>query len=486
METVKGKETGAVRLWQLFQEKLIGLGIDPKQAAWFVKWAEGFAKSMKGPLASRTSADVLRYLEKLAKSPNLKEWQVKQAVQALQHLYQDQLDAAWARKWQWDKAESHALALFRQKADVPPAKSRLPKSPVQDTPNPPAPDDFRTDDNVFDRIPSDLKGEHADLLAKLKLEIRKRHYSIRTEETYLAWTLRFLSYCRAKGAAEPREPEVKAFLEYLVENRQVSASTQSQALNAMAFLFNNAWERPLGDIGAFTRSRRPKKLPEVLSFPEIERLLAEMSGTSALMAGLMYGSGLRLMECIRLRVKDIDFEYHQIKVWGKGQKHRPTMLPEHFEEDLRHHLARVKELHEQDLKDGHGEVYMEPALARKYPKAARQWPWQYVFPARQLSVDPRSGRIHRHHAHETSLQKAVPAAARKVGITKQVGCHTLRHSCATHLLENGVDIRTVQELLGHANVATTMIYTHVMNRPGVNVKSPADRLLPKPVKNRKK
>ncbi|NTW50527.1 MAG: tyrosine-type recombinase/integrase, partial [Chlorobiales bacterium] len=328
MEPVKGKETGTVRLWLLFHERLIGLGIDPKQADWLVKWAEGFAKSMKGPLASRTSADVLRYLEKLAKSPNLKEWQVKQAVQALQHLYQDQLDAAWARKWQWDKAESHALALFRQQADAPPAESQPPHPPAPDTPNTHAPENFRAGEKVLDHIPPDLKGEHADLLAKLKLEICKRHYSIRTEESYVAWTLRFLSYCRANGAAEPREPEVKAFLEYLVENRQVSASTQSQALNAMAFLFNNAWERPLGDLGTFTRSRRPKKLPEVLSFPEIERLLGELSGTTALMAGLLYGSGLRLMECIRLRVKDIDFEYHQIKVWGKGQKHRPTMLPE--------------------------------------------------------------------------------------------------------------------------------------------------------------
>lgn len=479
MDTVKVKEIGAVRLWQLFNEKLISLGIDPKQAAWFVKWAVGFAKSMKGPLASRTSADVLRYLEKLAKGSNIKEWQVKQAVQALQHLYQDQLDTAWARKWQWDKGEAHALALLRQQAEAAPAKSQLPLSQTKDSLNTPPPEDLQADDNIFDHSSaSDLKGSHADLLAKLKLEIRKRHYSIRTEQAYLAWTLRFLSFCRANGSAEPREPEVKAFLEYLVESRQVSASTQSQALNAMAFLFNNAWERPLGDLGAFTRSRRPKKLPEVLSVSEIEQLLGAMDGTAALMAGLLYGSGLRLMECIRLRVKDIDFEYRQIKVWGKGQKHRPTVLPRRYEEPLQAHLKRVKALHQQDLAAGHGQVYMEPALARKYPKAAGQWQWQYVFPARQISVDPRSGQVHRHHVHETSLQKAVPAAARKVGLTKQVGCHTLRHSFATHLLENGADIRTVQELLGHENVATTMIYTHVMNRPGVNVQSPADRIRP--------
>ena len=479
MDTVKGKEIGSVRLWQVFHDKLVSLGIDSKQADWFVKWAVGFAKSMKGPLASRTSADVLRYLEKLAKGSSIKEWQVKQAVQALQHLYQDQLDTAWARKWQWDKGEAHALALLRQQADAAPAKSQPPQSQTKDSLNTPPPEDLQADDNIFDHSKApDLKGSHADLLAKLKLEIRKRHYSIRTEQAYLAWTLRFLSFCRANGSAEPREPEVKAFLEYLVESRQVSASTQSQALNAMAFLFNNAWERPLGDLGAFTRSRRPKKLPEVLSVSEIEQLLGAMDGTAALMAGLLYGSGLRLMEGIRLRVKDIDFEYRQIKVWGKGQKHRPTVLPRRYEEPLQAHLKRVKALHQQDLAAGHGRVYMEPALARKYPKAAEQWQWQYVFPARQLSVDPRSGQVHRHHVHETSLQKAVPAAARKVGLTKQVGCHTLRPSFATHLLENGADIRTVQELLGHENVATTMIYTHVMNRPGVNVQSPADRIRP--------
>jgi integron integrase len=503
MEPVKGKETGAVRLWELFHEKLVSLGIDPKQASWFVKWAEGFAKSMKGPLASRTSADVLRYLEKLAKGSNVKEWQVKQAVQALQHLYQDQLDTAWARKWQWDKAESHALALLKQTGSAPnppgldnglqlhppptppikggepvkyPAENTRPDSPIG--PAQPSWLDLPPNENFLDRVNDPrLKDESTALLGKLRTEIRKHHYSIRTEQAYLAWTLRFLSFCRANGSTEPREPEVKAFLEYLVESRQVSASTQSQALNAMAFLFNNAWERPLGDLGAFTRSRRPKKLPEVLSVSEIEQMLGAMDGTAALMAGLLYGSGLRLMECIRLRVKDIDFDYRQIKVWGKGQKHRPTVLPRRYEEPLREHLKRVQALHRQDLAAGHGQVHMEPALARKYPKAAGQWQWQYVFPARQLSVDPRSGRIHRHHVHETSLQKAVPAAARKIGLTKQVGCHTLRHSFATHLLENGADIRTVQELLGHENVTTTMIYTHVMNRPGVNIQSPADRIM---------
>jgi len=479
MDTVKVKENGSVRLWRLFHEKLIHLGIDPKQADWLVKWAEGFAKSMKGPLATRSAADVLRYLEKTAKSPNVKDWQVKQAVQALQHLYQDQLDVDWAWKWQWDKAEAHALAILKKPAAAarPTIKNARPAASTSRTP--PTRLEIPSEPAFHDQAGDPaLKSEYAALLGKLRSEIRNRHYSLRTEQAYEGWALRFLAFCRAASTPEPREAEVKAFLDYLVESRQVSASTQAQALNAVVFLFKAALAQPLGEIGAFTRSRRPKKLPEVLSVAEIEQLLGEMSGTSALMAGLLYGSGLRLMECIRLRVKDIDFEYRQIKVWGKGQKHRPTVLPRRYEEPLREHLKRVKALHQQDLAAGHGQVYMESALARKYPKAAEQWQWQYVFPARQLSVDPRSGQVHRHHVHETSLQKAVPAAARTVGLTKQVGCHTLRHSFATHLLENGADIRTVQELLGHENVATTMIYTHVMNRPGVNVQSPADRIGP--------
>ncbi|NTV14463.1 MAG: integron integrase [Desulfobulbaceae bacterium] len=432
---------------------------------------------MKGPLASRSAADVLRYLEKTAQAPNIKDWQIKQAVQALQHLYQDQLDADWARKWQWDKAEAHALALLKKpgNATKPPTTSGKPAPPTS-RPSPSQLEISPTQGFHDQACEPALKNEYAALLGKLRTEIRNRHYSLRTEQAYEGWALRFLAFCRATSVPEPREAAVKAFLDYLVESRQVSASTQAQALNAVVFLFKVALTQPLGDIGAFTRSRRPKKLPEVLSVAEIEQLLGAMEGTAALMAGLLYGSGLRLMECIRLRVKDIDFEYRQIKVWGKGQKHRPTVLPRRYEAPLREHLQRVKALHQQDLTAGHGQVYMEPALARKYPKAAGQWQWQYVFPARQLSVDPRSGQVHRHHVHETSLQKAVPAAARKVGLTKQVGCHTLRHSFATHLLENGADIRTVQELLGHENVATTMIYTHVMNRPGVNVKSPADLL----------
>jgi integron integrase len=268
---------------------------------------------------------------------------------------------------------------------------------------------------------------------------------------------------------------VKTYLDYLAVEREVTASTQNQALNALVFFYGEVLQKPIGEIEEFARAKRPRRLPEVMTRDEVQRLLSKMSGITGLMAGLMYGSGIRLMECVRLRVKDIDFAQHQIMVRdGKGQKDRVTMLPERFAASLQEHLARVKVTYEQDLAQGTADVYIWPALARKYPNMGKEWIWQYAFPAKTLSVDPRSGKVRRHHINETLVQKAVKQAAAQAAINKRVSCHTLRHSFATHLLEAGYDIRTVQELLGHANVITTMIYTHVLNRPGLSVKSPAD------------
>jgi integron integrase len=268
---------------------------------------------------------------------------------------------------------------------------------------------------------------------------------------------------------------VKTYLDYLAVEREVTASTQNQALNALVFFYGQVLQKPLGEMEEFARAKRPRRMPEVMTRDEVERLLSKMSGITGLMAGLMYGSGLRLMECVRLRVKDIDFARHQIMVRdGKGQKDRVTMLPERFAAPLQEHLARVKTIYAQDLAQGTAEVYIWPAMGRKYPNAGKEWIWQYVFPAKNLSVDPRSGKVRRHHINENLVQKAVKEAAAQAAIHKKVGCHTLRHSFATHLLEARYDIRTVQELLGHANVVTTMIYTHVLNRPGLSVKSPAD------------
>jgi len=318
-------------------------------------------------------------------------------------------------------------------------------------------------------IPGEVERQFPELLEAVKTEVRTRHFSYRTETTYLDWVRRFIAF---HDYADPRELDaptaVKTYLDYLAVEREVAASTQNQALNALVFFYGQVLGKPVGEIEEFIRAKRPRRLPEVMTRDEVQELLSKMSGITGLMAGLMYGGGLRLMECVRLRVKDIDFAQHQVMVRdGKGQKDRVTMLPERFAAPLGEHLTRVKAVYEQDLAQGAAGVYIWPALGRKYPNAGKEWIWQYVFPAKSLSVDPRTGKVRRHHINENLVQKAVKEAAAQAAITKKVSCHTLRHSFATHLLEARYDIRTVQELLGHANVVTTMIYTHVLNRPGL-------------------
>ncbi len=315
----------------------------------------------------------------------------------------------------------------------------------------------------------------ARLLDQVREVIRFKHYSIRTEDAYVQWIKRFIFF---HGKRHPREmgaTEIEAFLTDLAVRGKVAASTQNQALNALVFLYQKVLHIELGEFSA-ERARRPDRLPVVLTKAETANLLAAMKpGTIGLMARLLYGTGMRLMECVRLRVKDLLFEENQILVRdGKGFKDRVTLLPSSVKAELAAHLERVKLLHQSDLKAGAGEVYLPYALARKYPQAAREWGWQYVFPAIHLSPDPRSGKTRRHHASETSLQRAVKEAVRLAGIVKPASCHSLRHSFATRLLESGYDIRTVQELLGHKDVSTTQIYTHVMQKPGLGVRSPLD------------
>jgi integron integrase len=270
-------------------------------------------------------------------------------------------------------------------------------------------------------------------------------------------------------------PEMEQFLNHLAVDRRVASSTQNQALSALVFLYREVLRQDFEWMENLDRAKRPSRLPVVLTESEVHNLLAHLDGQNWLMASLLYGAGLRLMECIRLRVKDIDFEYRQLTVRdGKGTHDRVTMLPETSSEVLRTHLARVRSLHQQDLASGGGDVYLPYALARKYPNAGKHWNWQYVFPATRLSVDPRSGINRRHHIDEKSLQRAVKNAVRRARLTKPATCHTLRHSFATHLLQRGQDIRTVQELLDHKDVRTTMIYTHVLNRGGRGVRSPLD------------
>jgi integron integrase len=305
--------------------------------------------------------------------------------------------------------------------------------------------------------------------------MRLRHYSFRTEEAYVGWIRRYILFHGKRHPRDLNEKHVSEFLSNLAIDGRVAASTQNQALNALLFLYKEVLQRELGFVGNAFRVKRPPKLPAVLSPAEVRAVLSNLNGQYRLMAQLLYGSGLRLLECLRLRVKDIDLHYLHISVRDpKGGRERKTMVPVSLAAPLREHLENVKRRHEQDLAEGFGSVHLPGALERKIPNASREWAWQYVFPAERRSIDPRTGSERRHHVNEKNLQNAVKAAVRKARLSKAASCHTLRHSFATHLLENGYDIRTVQELLGHKDVSTTMIYTHVLNRPGLGVKSPLD------------
>ena len=315
------------------------------------------------------------------------------------------------------------------------------------------------------------------LLDQLREALRARHYSRRTEQTYCSWVKRFIFFHNVRHPEEMAEPEINAFLTHLAVKEKVSASTQNQALSALLFLYRNVISREVGELGKVIRARKPKRLPVVMTREEVEALLANLSGDKWLMASLMYGAGFRLMECLRLRVQDVDFSRNEILVRdGKGAKDRITMLPESLRSPLKDHLKRVKTVHERDLADGWGRVLMPNALSRKYPNASKDWRWQWVFPQEKRWKNTKTGEEGRHHVHETILQRTVKEATRKAGLVKHVGCHTFRHSFATHLLEAGYDIRTIQELLGHKDVSTTMIYTHVLNKGGHGVRSPVDGL----------
>jgi integron integrase len=313
------------------------------------------------------------------------------------------------------------------------------------------------------------------LLEQVRHIIRIKHYSIRTEQAYLQWIKQYILFHNKRHPSELSEPDVSSFLSHLAVGRSVAASTQNQALSAIVFLYKQVLNKPLDWLDDLERAKRPAKLPVVLSRAEVRAVLAQLDGSKWLMASLLYGSGLRLMECLRLRVKDVDFGYSQIIVRdGKGGKDRATILPDILKPPLNSHLDKVKTLHENDLRLGFGRVYLPYALEKKYPNADHQWCWQFVFPTSRLSVDPRSGKLQRHHIAEDVLQRAVSSAIRQAGISKPASCHTFRHSFATHLLEDGYDIRTVQELLGHSDVRTTMIYTHVLNKGGKGVRSPLE------------
>jgi len=443
-------------LWKKFKLCIGSHVKSAKVGEYYLFWARSLEKAYPDKLLNELGeTEVQVYLDLLGRKNRYQAWQLKQANDAFLVLFQKALSVVWADPW---------MIRINKTSEGDGIKPSVPSAPSSRRCS------FKDSRNF-----TSLELRHPGVIERVRTVIRTLHYSYNTEKTYLEWICRYVNYLEMRHPGEAGAKEVKDYLEYLATTREVAGNTQRQALNALVFLYGKVLEKPLGDLGGYARPKKPQRLPVVFTHEEVDVVLNSINGTLGLMAGLLYGSGLRLNECIRLRVKDVDFARQQLVVRGKGDKERVTVLPERYQQPLREHLGRVKELHLADLNNGQGRVYLPPALARKYPNSNREWGWQYVFPSRKLSGDPRGGLARRHHIDESCLQKTMKKAILANGLTRQAGCHTLRHSFATHLLEAGYDIRTVQELLGHADVSTTMIYTHVLNRPGIAVKSPADR-----------
>jgi len=418
--------TNKNELWTFFQK---AKGIPKDKVKYYVGWIDRFLKFYKGSLDDVSDSDLKAFGDFL-EAHGYEQWQVKQAQEAV-FLY---------------------IEKFLGK------KISFTGNYQKYTPQP----------SVSTWV------EAKEIFLHL---MRLRHYAYSTQKTYQEWIRRFLLYTGVKSPKKARVEHVKRFLTYLAVERKVTASTQNQAFNALLFLYRDVLGQEFGDFRNTIRARQNRRIPVVLTKDEIKRVFAHLSGTKGLMLKLIYASGIRVTECVRLRVKDLDFGNHSLIVRsGKGDKDRVTLLPEFLHGPLKAHLKTVKEMHDQDMEKGYGAVYLPEALARKYPNASRHWGWQYVFPSGNLSVDPRSGVVRRHHVGQQVVQRAMKAALQESDIAKAASVHTLRHSFATHLLAAGYDIRTVQDLLGHKDVSTTMIYTHVLkNGPG-NVRSPAEFL----------
>ena len=405
--------------------------VPEKNVLFYALWASkyfNYARKKQIPADGYQENAVIEFIETLKSEPNMSDWQVRQAHDAIRLYY------------------FHFRGL--KPNNLPTIKSA----------------DFTS-----------------ELLKETQRLIRLKHYSYSTERTYLQWLRRFLEYARQTGKKETsaalETSDCKNFLSHLALKEKVSSSTQNQAFNAIIFLFRNVLCKDMGNLADTVRAKRGQKLPVVFSVEEVKRLLACLNGKDLLIVGLLYGSGLRLMELARLRVKDVDMDLKTLTVRsGKGDKDRTTILPAAVKNQLKNHLIEVKSLHENDLSRGYGEVHLPDALGRKYPNAGKEWAWQYVFPANNLSVDPSSGKVRRHHIGDSAIQEMIKKAIKKAAIPKHGSVHTLRHSFATHLLMGGVNIREVQELLGHKNVETTMIYTHVLRDMSHAPKSPLDNL----------
>ncbi len=453
MDNHAGEQNPMQSIWEQMKILLEQHNTHPPAIPWMIRRAQAFVRELKGkPLEKTGPDDVCNFLKKLDSYPDIQLFQLKQADQALKFLFTKVLKYDWASEWPNTMAN-----LRRDDFSKPSHASKFP-SPYKISFN-------------------ECENNHSAIFEKMTHAIRTMHYSIRTEKAYSDWVKRFLAFHHPTDPKMLTSQHVSEFLEFLAVQRNVAASTQNQALNAISFLLKNILLIDIVDQLSFARAKKPQRLPMVLSREQVKDLLSRIDGIHALIAGIAYGTGMRLMECLSLRVKDIDFSTNAIMVReGKGGKDRVTPLPAKYREALTKQLEAAKKLHQQDLENGLGEVFMPDALERKYPAAAKEWGWQFVFPSERLSVDPRSNKVRRHHIHENSLQKAVKKAVQSAGLPSGVSVHTLRHSFATHLLEAGYDIRTVQELLGHSDVTTTMIYTHVLNRPGVKIKSPVDDL----------
>ena len=456
------------RFWDKFISKTKSYGIKHDSARWYVRHAEAYIKTHSERRLSTHSAEILDlYLKDKGRKPQLKQWQFEQIVMALKILFVDLVQTDWAKDFPWDECSNYEQTLPDNHATL--ARDYFPLDKLAEG------DAYLDTDNaLFKKV----YAQHEKHLTSLITQIRVLQYSIRTERAYVGWFLRYVAYHKFQDPAQLGETNIAQYLEYLVIRRNVSSSTQRQALSAIVFFYKKILQRELSQNIEFVSSKKPKRLPVVLTRGEIKLLLDNLKNpTYTLMANLLYGSGMRLMECVRLRVLDVDFGYRQILVReAKGKKDRIVPIPQVVIDRLKQQIEKARQFHEEDLEQGMGRVYLPGALARKYPNAEKEFRWQYVFPSLSLSKDPRSGIFRRHHLHENNLQKHLKRTAENVGITKKVSCHALRHSFATHLLESGYDIRTVQELLGHADVSTTMIYTHVLNKPGVTVTSPLDML----------
>jgi integron integrase len=422
--------------WTEYAVTLRKLDIPEAQCNYFVDWVKRFERFINGLSFDQVTPEIAQsFLGELKKENWVSDFLINQARQALRILYKDHLKIGLS------KASFRKPILFSDSAG----------------------------------LRKDLLRNHDALIRAVVSEIRTRHYSIRTEEAYVAWIKRFLAFHKVTDLAKITSDHVRRYLDFLAMERDVAASTQNQALNAIVFMFAEVIKRDPGDFSNFAYAKRPQKMPTVLTKSEIVKLLEKLEGVQLLLAGLMWGSGLRIMECLRLRIMDIDFDAGQIMVRnGKGAKDRVTMLPQKYVPALKTQIAQARKVFDDDRSHNTAGVIMWPTIDRKNPFAGKEWGWQYVFPSMRLSVDPRSRTVRRHHLDEDAIGRALKSAAKNAGIAKRVSCHTLRHSFATQLLQNGADIRTVQELLGHSDVSTTMIYTHVLNKPGVVAKSPAD------------